>query len=347
MNNKFTIPSFIAIVGISGFFALLIALAYSLHLQGYVPNAFTLPILETIELSQLKKFLWYGFFYFSGLAFAFSHCAESAKNQKAEENSKKGLGVSICASVLIAFCTSFSAPYSPVQESAVEAAQQESLKNSVDKLDPLSNYMEDDGDQKSFFTKEVTLNEIPILDLSNVPLTAIAALWLVLFCFFNRYLRDSKVCEAGKPVVPKIGMFAELTHSLYSKSAKYSDEIGTAILCLIVVSMLGYAVWFFINNSQFLLPFCAALSFLVCTLTIMVKMYQYDDSDYGVQTICQDVDDGKAKGCEDDCECILCTRTDEEEFDDLYDFIESKGLETEFEAYQTLRDEERGNRKAW
>lgn len=347
MNNKFTIPSFLAIVGISGFFALLIALAYSLHLQGYVPNALALPILETIELLQLKRFLWYGFFWFSGLAFVFSRCAESPKNQKAEEDSKKGLRVSFCASLLIAFCISFSAPYDPVQEAVVETAQQEPLKNPVEEYNPLSNYIKNDGEQKSFFTKEVTLKENPILDLSNVPLTAIAALWLVLFCFFNRYLRDSKVCEAGKPVVPKIAMFAKLTHSLYSKSAKYSDEIGTAILCLIVVSMLGYAVWFFINNSQLLLAFCVALSFLVCTLTIMVKMYQYDDSDYGVQTICQDVDDGVAKGCEDDCECLLCTRTDDEEFDDLYDFIESKGLETEFEAYQALRDEERENRKAW
>jgi hypothetical protein len=342
MNNKFTIPSFIAIVGISGFFALLIALAYSLHLQGYVPNAFTFPILETIELSQLKKVLWYGFFYFLGLAFVFFQCSDSPKNKKAEEKSKKGLGVSVCALFLIAFCISFSAPFDPVQEAALAAAHKISIKNPVAEINSLSNYVENDGEQKSFLNKKATLTENPILDLSNVPLTAFAALWLVLFCLFNRYLRDSEVCEAGMPVVPSAGIFTRLTYSLCSKVGKYSEEIVGTILCLGVFSLLVYSVCFFINNSQWFLPFCAALSFFITTLMIMVKMYEDDDSDFRVQTIRQDGNDEKSE-IREECQFDKDTRSDEDEFDDLYDFIESQGLEDEFDAYQTLRDEERKN----
>ncbi len=347
MNNKFTISSFLAIVGISGVFALLIALAYSLHLQGYAPNAFSFPILETIELSQLKSFLWYGVFYFLGLAFIFLQCGESPKNQKAAESSKKGLRVSTCAFLLLAFCISFSAPYDPAQEAALEAAQQASLKNSVAELDPLANYIENDGEQKSFFNKEVTLNEKPILDLSNVPLAAVAALWLVLFCYFNRYLRDSEVCEAGKPVESKIGMLEKFTYSLCSKMAKYSEEIVGAILCLMVFSMLGYTVYFFINNPQWCGPFFLSLLLLGSTLTIMVAMYEDDTEDFSVQTARQSLDDEDSEICEDDCQCDECTRTDEDEFDDLYGFLESKGLEDEFHTYQEKRDEERDNRKSW
>lgn len=347
MNNKFTIPSFISIVGISGVFALLIALAYSLHLQGYAPYAFSFPILETIELSQLKSFLWHGVFYFLGLAVVFLKCSNSPKNKKAEENSKKGLGVSLCAFLLIAFCISFSAPYDPVQEAALEAVHQISLKNAVAELDPLSNYIENDGEQKSLFTKEVTLNENPILDLSNVPLTAISALWLVLFCFFNRYLRDSEICDAGKPVEPKVGILARFAFYFYSKASKYSSEIGTAILFLIVISMLGYAVCFFINNPQWCGPFFLSLLLMGSTLAIMVAMYEDDAEDFSVQTARQSLDDEDSEICEDDCQCDECTRTDEDEFDDLYGFLESKGLEDEFHTYQEKRDEERDNRKSW
>ena len=336
-----------AIVGISGFFALLISLAYSLYLQGYVPIAFAFPFLETVELAHLKKFLWYGAFISIWLAIFFLQSRKSSENKKAEEDAQKGLRISACALFLLAFCISFSAPFNSVKEAAMEtafeaakkAAQKEALKNSTAELDQLLNYIVKEEEQKSILTKRITLNENPILDLSNVPVTAIAALWLVLFCFLNRYIRDTNICIVGLKEHSRISyiLFALSKAKSLVVTLVYVTTVPAVLLLLftsVCVLMCGnFILAIFLFSGSVLLGF------------LMYAFGEDDGDDYEAEF--KNIIPPEAENCDDDCECSLCTRSEEDEFNDLYDFIDSKGLEAEFDAYQTLRDEERENRKAW
>lgn len=327
-----------AIVAISGAFTLALTLAYSLYIQGYTPYAFSFPLLKTVELSQLKGYLWYGVFYFLGLAFIFHLCSESPKNEKACETAIKGFRISTCAVLLLLFCISFSAPV----EIDIKPISEVSNTAKFEALVPFNSPLVNDGSMKTSFQKEVALSDNPILDLSNVPLTAIAALWIVLFLFFNRYIRDCAVCDSGKISEPEMGIIERLVFGFCSFVSNNSEHIINFTLIVANFAIIGFAVYFFVNNPQWLFLFLGALGLIASTLTIMVKLYENDIAEFTDQM--RNIhSEEKPVIINDVCQLDDYERTDEQEFNDLYDFLELHGLDTEFDKYQKVRDGYRRN----
>lgn len=166
MNNKFTIPFFLSVVALSGALTALIALIYSLHLQGYVMH-FPDYMNPRVKEFELLRCLLSGLGFIATILTIIFILKSTGDDEQLIETFTKWALISGSFFVLIAFI---------MFGIGVPEGKGEVINHSA-----------------HWFAVE-SLNDSAILDLSNVPTLAIAALWIVLFHVLVFFLMNSSVC---------------------------------------------------------------------------------------------------------------------------------------------------------